>query len=469
LITEPVGFATVAQWEASRASTYYVGHRGSGDVIPEHTIEAYEYAYQSGAQVMEISVGQTSDGQLICMHDLTYDRTTSTTGTVNTLPSTILKGVTVQQPQLGPSWIANPPKVPLFEDVLRRFAGKMVLCCEAKLDAAYPAMVAMIERLGFKSSVIIKAFYTSSRLAQAKAAGYKTFVYFGSEADITAPNIATVVAGNADYFVIPAYSTDSITLITDAHVTQCVAANIPVWVYPVHRRVDAAHMLGLGVKGVITASFPYVSTAVKQSVQDTWKYQTIAAGNITREPGGGNTPGSNGFAPTWNSPNELRLGAVGSQHFMMLGSLCPLVNAAATYTIDFDFQWVTPLPADTTTNITFAFGHADDGYYAHQFGRGTGYHAIVRPNGNVQLFTHVDGSTTGTQIGTTGVTLTAPAVAGTWYHATVAVTPTTVTFTVNDGSNHVVTATDSTRRGGYVHIGKSSTDGVAGFRTMVVT
>src|SRR5690349_15726812 len=119
---------TVDGWAGTRGSRYYIAHRGSGDVLPEHTMEAYQAAARWGARCMEISVGMTSDGVLICMHDLTYDRTTNISGVVSQLPSTVLKNTRVTIPQLGPAWMTAPlPRVPLFEHVLQAFGVKAVL------------------------------------------------------------------------------------------------------------------------------------------------------------------------------------------------------------------------------------------------------------------------------------------------------------------------------------------------------
>src|SRR5664280_2244898 len=68
---------TAPEWAAVRGPRYHVAHRGSGDVLPEHSMPAYQAAVDWGAACLEISVGITSDGVLICMHDPTYDRTTT--------------------------------------------------------------------------------------------------------------------------------------------------------------------------------------------------------------------------------------------------------------------------------------------------------------------------------------------------------------------------------------------------------
>lgn len=222
---------TVAGWTARRGNRYYIGHRGSGDVYPEHSIEGYRAAVDGGAQCLEISVGMTSDGMLICMHDLTYDRTTTIAGTISALPSTVLRGARLKVPQLGPAWALEPvPQVPRLLDVLRELGGHTVMCIEAKNDAAYPAMVAAIEDSGIEGSVIIKAPFSSSRIGQARAAGYPVFGYFGAVSDLSLARITALAAQldhAADYLVLPTYGARG-SLNPDL-VSHAVSTGIPVW------------------------------------------------------------------------------------------------------------------------------------------------------------------------------------------------------------------------------------------------
>src|SRR5687768_6539036 len=54
-----------------------VAHRGASAYAPEHTLEAYRLAIEQGADFVEQDLAVTSDGVLVCIHDLTLDRTTN--------------------------------------------------------------------------------------------------------------------------------------------------------------------------------------------------------------------------------------------------------------------------------------------------------------------------------------------------------------------------------------------------------
>lgn len=59
-----------------------VAHRGAMSERPENTLAAIGKAYERGADVIEVDVRRSLDGQLVLLHDATLDRTTNGTGPV---------------------------------------------------------------------------------------------------------------------------------------------------------------------------------------------------------------------------------------------------------------------------------------------------------------------------------------------------------------------------------------------------
>ena len=54
-----------------------IAHRGASSYRPEHTLESYQLALEQGADFVEQDLQITRDGQLICLHDLSLERTTN--------------------------------------------------------------------------------------------------------------------------------------------------------------------------------------------------------------------------------------------------------------------------------------------------------------------------------------------------------------------------------------------------------
>ena len=455
---------TVARWTAERGPHYQIARRGSGDVYPENSMESFRAMLGEGARCLEVSVRMTSDRRLICIHDPTYGRTTTLRGPVAGLPSTVLRTAAIRQPQLGPAWVRPPlPRIPSLAEVLSVLGGRAVIALEASDDAAYPSMLAMAEQFGLRDRVIVKALHSSRRLRQAKEAGYPVLAYLRAEEEASVANVATLAAAldnSRDYLMIPAYAGDSLSYVADDTVVRAVATGVPTWVSPVHRRADVAHFLTKGVQGFVSASHSYTATSTAFATRDTWSSKAIAPGEMSRD------PSDPSYAPQWTGNSDLELDRPKGQHFMTLGQLSPVRHARSEYRISFSAAF-TVLPSDPYSAVALAFGHEDDSYYEYESGLGTGYHAILRPDGRLQVFRHRAGRRTSTQLGTTSQTGTL--MEGQWVDLELSVTPTRITWRRTDAFGGTVTAVDRTIRGGYLHVGRSAPDGRLALRNLRVS
>lgn len=65
--------------------TEVVAHRGASADLAEHTVAAYELAIAQQADGLECDVRLTRDGELVCVHDRTVDRTSNGHGVVSAM------------------------------------------------------------------------------------------------------------------------------------------------------------------------------------------------------------------------------------------------------------------------------------------------------------------------------------------------------------------------------------------------
>src|SRR5215467_13617587 len=75
LVTVVLLFGQNAMTQYTRKTL--IAHRGASAYAPEHTIEAYRLAIEQGADFIEQDLQITKDGVLVCLHDLTLERTTN--------------------------------------------------------------------------------------------------------------------------------------------------------------------------------------------------------------------------------------------------------------------------------------------------------------------------------------------------------------------------------------------------------
>ncbi|HET6478698.1 MAG TPA: glycerophosphodiester phosphodiesterase family protein [Actinoplanes sp.] len=112
-----------------------VAHRGDWRDAPENSVAAITKAVEGGAQIVEVDVQRTRDGELVLMHDETVDRTTDGTGRVADLTLEQIEALRLRAGLGGDHARLRRLKVPTLRDALRAVSGSGALL---NLDKAWP-------------------------------------------------------------------------------------------------------------------------------------------------------------------------------------------------------------------------------------------------------------------------------------------------------------------------------------------
>ena len=136
------------------AKKQLVAHRGASAYAPEHTLEAYRLALEQGADYVEQDLAVTKDGVLVCIHDLTLDRTTNVEevfpdraaaeGSAGGVRSWRVHDFTLAEIKRldAGSWFDKKfagARIPTFQDAVDLVKGKAGLYPELKDPAFYRA------------------------------------------------------------------------------------------------------------------------------------------------------------------------------------------------------------------------------------------------------------------------------------------------------------------------------------------
>ena len=117
------------------------GHRGARGHAPENTLQAFDLAFDLGAEGIECDVQLSADGQLIIIHDGTVNRTTSGRGAVRDLSFAALRTLDAGRGQ----------RIPTLDETLALIharGGLLNLELKAESDAeALVVAAAVAERL----------------------------------------------------------------------------------------------------------------------------------------------------------------------------------------------------------------------------------------------------------------------------------------------------------------------------------
>ena len=141
-----------------------IAHRGSMVLGPENTIYTFQLAAEAGADVLEMDVHPSSDGEIMVIHDERVDRTSNGTGLVRELTRAELE-------RLDFAWSfsldgADRPlrgqqiTIPTLAEVFARFPG-LHFSVDVKEDDPKLAadVVALIMKRDLRDRVILASFH----------------------------------------------------------------------------------------------------------------------------------------------------------------------------------------------------------------------------------------------------------------------------------------------------------------------
>ncbi len=226
-----------------------IAHRGGAGTAPENTLAAFNNAVAVNADYFELDVMITSDDSLVIMHDATVDRTTDGTGSIATMTYAQVRVLDAG------SWFGTEftgEKVPsLWESLLvaKNSSNDIGVVIEIKSsNAAIPAgVVAMVQKLGMESRVIVSSF-SLAQITEVKTLDPSIAVQlFGT---ITESHIDQVVAINGEWVGSGGNMTQ--TVVDYAH-----AQGILYNAWTLNAASTMLPAIALGVDG-ITTDYPLV-------------------------------------------------------------------------------------------------------------------------------------------------------------------------------------------------------------------
>ncbi|HEX9365133.1 MAG TPA: glycerophosphodiester phosphodiesterase family protein [Vicinamibacterales bacterium] len=118
-----------------------IGHRGAPAYMPEHTLPSYDLALRQGADAVEQDLQVTRDGVLVCLHDITLERTTNVR---DVFPNrrTEVHGFTLDEIKRldAGAWAGAAfagLRIPTFQEVVESVGDRGTLCVELKDPEVY--------------------------------------------------------------------------------------------------------------------------------------------------------------------------------------------------------------------------------------------------------------------------------------------------------------------------------------------
>ncbi len=137
-----------------------IGHRGAMGYAAENTLPSFELGLRQGAEILELDVHLSRDGEVVVIHDATLERTTDGQGYVRDHTLAELKRLDASA-RHGDTYASA--RIPTLAEILQWARGRVALAVEIKASQVrYPGIEAKVVDLlahhGMIEHVVVISF-----------------------------------------------------------------------------------------------------------------------------------------------------------------------------------------------------------------------------------------------------------------------------------------------------------------------
>lgn len=126
-------------------------HRGDWRNYAENSLEGIENAVRMGADIVEIDLRRTADGELVLMHDPKIDRTTTGKGLVSDMTLAELRKLRLRNGVMG----RTPYRIPTLREVMLAQKGRVLVNLDKAFDY-FDQVMEILDETGTAAQVIMK-------------------------------------------------------------------------------------------------------------------------------------------------------------------------------------------------------------------------------------------------------------------------------------------------------------------------
>lgn len=243
---------TIAEFMRLGERTRVIAHRGFSGIAPENTLIALRKAIEAGADMVEVDVGLTRDGQVVLLHDETLERTTDGKGLLSEATFDEVRSLDAGS-WFDSAYTGEP--VPTLGEALDLVRGRILINIEIKGEAvsdqvedgiADKVLRAVRER-DMLDQVVLSSFEPEAlRQARRLDTEVRTASLYNDDLHGGQTPIEVMEAVGADGFNLSKRRVDA------EIIALCHRHNRPVAVYTVNKPRTMRRLIDLGVDAFFT-------------------------------------------------------------------------------------------------------------------------------------------------------------------------------------------------------------------------
>lgn len=211
-----------------------IAHKGACGYAPENTLLSFQRAIDLGAHMIELDLHETVDGELVCIHDSSVDRTTNGSGEVHSFTYRELQKLDAGEGQY----------IPLLEEVLKLCFGKLQVNIELKVIGVEKKVLDLVERLNMLNDIIVSSFYHGTLVAIKEMNETTSTAILVKDPMDDFVQYALNLRANA---INPNYQLVNQEMVAESH-----HAGLKVYPWTVNNSHEMKQLYTVGVDGVIT-------------------------------------------------------------------------------------------------------------------------------------------------------------------------------------------------------------------------
>jgi glycerophosphoryl diester phosphodiesterase len=224
-----------------------IAHRGSSREAPENTLPAIRRAVEQGADLVELDYRESSDGELVAVHDETADRTSDARHALGRkhVPIASLSLAELRRLDFG-SWFGPSfagTRIPTLREALDA-AGATPLLIERKAGSA-AGLVRSLAEAGAAERAIVQSFDWPFLVECRRLAPHLPLAALG-EKKVTSRRLAELPKG------VASMAGWDHRALGRTEIERLRSRGLTVWAYTVNELGRARELVEAGVRGIIT-------------------------------------------------------------------------------------------------------------------------------------------------------------------------------------------------------------------------
>ncbi len=233
-----------------------IAHRGAAGSAPENTLASIELAVEHGADMVEIDVQETADGEIVVVHDSDLMR-------VGRSPLKIWEATyeEILEVDVG-SWYGpdfTGQRVPTLEQVLELCKGRAMVDIELKYyghnERLEERVADIVERMGMEDEIVLMSLVSDI------VSTMKTMRPGWTVGLLTAKAVGDLTTSDADFLAV------HIGIASPGFVRHAHTAGKEVFVWTVNDKLNMHRMMSRGVDGIITDYPGLARTAIEERTE----------------------------------------------------------------------------------------------------------------------------------------------------------------------------------------------------------